>query len=266
MTDRAQRRSGEVAVGRAGVKPMSGGAETEVGALLESLAAAGTAERATREKAYLKSDRHHLGVRVPQVRALTRVWAGEYGVNDHDQVVTAAALLWERPEYECASAAVELLQMRRRVLTVADLPQCEAMIRTAGTWALVDPLATNIVWWIATRAGEVDSAAGGVLDRWAVDPDFWVRRAALLSQLRVVRDPAGDPSRFFGYAEAMLDETEFFIRKAIGWVLRDMGRRRPDEVFAWFAPRARRASGVTVPEVVKILDVDQRAAITASRA
>jgi 3-methyladenine DNA glycosylase AlkD len=51
----------------------------------------------------------------------------------------------------------------------------------------------------------------------------------------------------------MLDEKEFFIRKAIGWVLREAGRRRPDEVAAWLGPRTHRASGVTMREAVKRL-------------
>ena len=51
----------------------------------------------------------------------------------------------------------------------------------------------------------------------------------------------------------MLDEREFFIRKAIGWVLREAGKRRPEEVAAWLAPRTDRASGVTMREAVKYL-------------
>jgi len=74
-----------------------------------------------------------------------------------------------------------------------------------------------------------------------------------------------DPERFFGYADAMPDEREFFIRKAIGWVLRDTAKRRPDLVFEWLLPRAARASGVTVREAVKPLPGDQRAAILAAR-
>jgi 3-methyladenine DNA glycosylase AlkD len=63
----------------------------------------------------------------------------------------------------------------------------------------------------------------------------------------------------------MLDETEFFIRKAIGWVLRDTARRRPELVFEWLLPRARRASGVTLREAVKPLSAQQRAAVLAAR-
>jgi 3-methyladenine DNA glycosylase AlkD len=57
----------------------------------------------------------------------------------------------------------------------------------------------------------------------------------------------------------MLGEQEFFIRKAIGWVLRETAKSRPDEVYEWLAPRIDRASGVTVREAVKYLDPEQRA-------
>jgi 3-methyladenine DNA glycosylase AlkD len=56
----------------------------------------------------------------------------------------------------------------------------------------------------------------------------------------------------------MLDEREFFIRKAIGWVLRETGRKRPELVSEWLLPRAARASGVTVREAVKHLPERER--------
>jgi 3-methyladenine DNA glycosylase AlkD len=62
----------------------------------------------------------------------------------------------------------------------------------------------------------------------------------------------------------MLEEREFFIRKAIGWVLREASKRRPDLVYAWIAPRAGRASGVTIREAVKYLPSAQRDEILAA--
>ena len=67
------------------------------------------------------------------------------------------------------------------------------------------------------------------------------------------------------YADAMLDEREFFIRKAIGWVLRETSKRRPREVYDWLLPRARRASGVTMREATKYLSPEQRDALLAAR-
>ena len=90
------------------------------------------------------------------------------------------------------------------------------------------------------------------MDRWAGDDDFWIRRSSLLCELRPIR--SGEPlSRFVARADPMLEEQEFFIRKAIGWVLREAGKRRPDDVLAWLAPRTHRASGVTMREAVKYL-------------
>ena len=71
----------------------------------------------------------------------------------------------------------------------------------------------------------------------------------------------GDFGRFSRYADAMLAEREFFIRKAIGWVLREVARRRPELVAAWLGPRVHLASGVTVREAVKPLSEPIRAAL-----
>jgi 3-methyladenine DNA glycosylase AlkD len=88
-----------------------------------------------------------------------------------------------------------------------------------------------------------------------------VRRSALLAQIKPLREGASF-HRFGRYADAMLDEKEFFIRKAIGWVLREAGKTRPDDVYEWLAPRADRASGVTMREAVKYLELEQSARLT----
>ena len=62
--------------------------------------------------------------------------------------------------------------------------------------------------------------------------------------------------RFLTRADPMLEEREFFIRKAIGWVLRESSKRQPEAVAAWLAPRTHRASGVTMREAVKYLPPD----------
>ena len=138
----------------------------------------------------------------------------------------------------------------------------ERLIREAKTWALVDGLAPSIAGRLVERHAEL----AATLDRWAADEDFWVRRSALLALLLPLRRGEGDFERFGRYADAMLEEREFFIRKAIGWVLRETSKKRPDLVYEWFLPRAARASGVTTREVVKYLPEEQRAEILSRRA
>lgn len=91
-----------------------------------------------------------------------------------------------------------------------------------------------------------------------------LRRSALLAHLRPLRAGDGDFDRFSRFADVMLQEREFFIRKAIGWVLRDTAKKRPDLVFEWLQPRAHRASGVTIREAIRPLSPEQQAAIRAA--
>ncbi|MGV1079529.1 MAG: DNA alkylation repair protein [Candidatus Nanopelagicales bacterium] len=235
--------------------------EWPANALVDELAAAlaevGTPARATQEKKYLKSELEHFGVTVPQVRKLTRELLDRRSIDTRWRLLALATELWRRSIHELREAGVEALRARADLLQVEDLDFCEARIRQAHTWALVDPLATDVVSPIVMRF-QPDPAIDSTLDRWIVDPDFWVRRAALLSQRAIVCAASGDAARFFTYADAQLEEQEFFIRKVIGWVLRDMSKGRPDEVFNWLLPRAHRCSGVTIREAVKYLTPDQR--------
>lgn len=158
-------------------------------------------------------------------------------------------------------AAVELLDHNADRLGYDDAALLERMLRESRTWALVDGLAASVVGKLV----EGDERFAAVLDRWAADDDFWIRRSALLALLVPLRKGGGDFERFARYADAMLGDREFFIRKAIGWVLRDTARRRPDLVYEWLLPRAARASGVTMREAVKPLSDEQRRSLDPAR-
>ena len=216
------------------------------------LRAIGTSTRATGEKAYLKSDLDFTGTLVSDTREeVKRLAAGL--VLDHDQLIELTSELWSKPVFERRLAAIMFLQRSPRLLSVADVPLLERIIRESRTWALVDYLAVDVLG----RLVESDPAGlTPIMDRWATDDDFWVRRASLLAELRPIRRGAA-LDRFLARAGPMIEEREFFIRKAIGWVLREAGRRRPDEVAAWLRPRTHRASGVTMREAVKYLPPDE---------
>jgi 3-methyladenine DNA glycosylase AlkD len=226
------------------------------GELDAALRAAAHPERSEREKAYLKSDLVHYGVSVPATRALA-VRSGRH--LDHDALVALATELWDQPVdapvHERRLLGAELLKARVDVLVAADLPLLERLLGQSRTWALVDTIAPSVVGPLSERCpGDV----APWLDRWAADADFWLRRAALLAHLLPLRRGGGDWPRFTRYADPLLADREFFVRKAIGWVLRDTGRRRPDLVLEWVEPRVTRMSGVTLREAVKPLDATDR--------
>jgi 3-methyladenine DNA glycosylase AlkD len=223
-------------------------AEKLVGGMERELRAAGTAERAEGEKRYLKIDLDFVGASLGDMRRITRELWREHRPMTRDDLVALVEVLWQQPLFERRMAAAILLELGADVLSVNDLPILERLLRESRTWALVDWIAGDVV----ARMRIADPAVETTLARWATDDDFWIRRSALLAHLRRLR--AGDDLGPFAlYADAMLDEREFFIRKAIGWVLREAAKRSPERVTAWLAPRTHRASGVTMREAVKYL-------------
>jgi 3-methyladenine DNA glycosylase AlkD len=226
--------------------------------LERALRAAADPDRAEHEKRYLKSSLVHLGASVPAIRKAAVALCRAHPELGRGALLRLVRALWARGIHECRAAAVELLELHVDRLEAADLEgTVEPLLREARTWALVDNLAASVAGPLAERF----PALAATLERWAGDADFWIRRAALLADLVPLREGRGDFARFARHADAMLEEDEFFIRKAIGWVLRDASRRDPERIARWLLPRAARASGLTLREATKHLPAARRAAI-----
>jgi 3-methyladenine DNA glycosylase AlkD len=220
----------------------------------------GSPERAEGAKRYLKSDLTFIGNDTRTVREAARGVVRELAPLNRAGLLALVRDLWSRGVFELRAVAVELLKARSAVLVAADHRLIERLIRDSQTWAFVDFLSIQVAGPLVVRFPDL----GTVLDRWAEDRDFWVRRAAMLALLLPIRRGGGDFERFARYADGMLEEREFFIRKAIGWVLRETGKKRPHLVDAWLAPRIGRASGITVREALRYLPRARREALMAA--
>lgn len=218
------------------------------------LRAAGAPQRAISEKAYLKSELEFYGATVRAVRSVAMAVRKASPEPSHAALIELVELLWSMPVHDRRMAAVELLDAYAGSLEPGDLALIERLIRESKTWALVDGLAANIAGPLVQRFPQLNET----LDRWSVDAEFWLRRSALLALLLPLRRGGGDFERFARYADAMVDEKEFFIRKAIGWVLREAAKKQPQRVYDFLAPRTARASGITMREAVKYLPPEQR--------
>jgi alkylated DNA nucleotide flippase Atl1/3-methyladenine DNA glycosylase AlkD len=219
---------------------------SEIEALLRPL---GNPERAVGAKAYLKSDLDFLGVTTPDLRRAAKGWLKRRPPLERADLRRLTAALWETPVHELRAFALEILLARRDLLESADLDLLESFLRSSRTWAYVDVIAIHLAGPLVAA----DRKLNARLDRWVRDHDFWIRRSALLALLLPLRRGAGDWSRFVRYADTLLDETEFFIRKAMGWVLREVAKQHPERVRAFLAERQGRVSGVTRREAVKYL-------------
>ena len=223
-------------------------AETAAARVVEAMLPLADAARAAQEKRYLKSDLDFLGVAVPGIRRAVTETARSYQGLPRDDALAWARALWH-DQHERRMAAIEVLCRYAKLLEPAELPQLEAWIREARSWAYVDSLAGTVAGTIALR----HPAAWPLIDPWATDEDFWVRRSALLTLLPGIRRGQPDLARFERYATPMLTEREFFIRKAIGWVLREISKQDPAYVAAWTRRHLDAMSGVTFREAVRRL-------------
>lgn len=214
--------------------------------------------RAEQERRYLKSDRVHLGAPVPAVRAAAKAWARAHRPTP-EAALALAVRLWSTGVYEHASAGLEVLRTVR--LDPSALPVLEDLLRRARTWALVDVIAPELVGPLLVRHPE----ARPVLDRWVADPDPWVRRAALLADLLELRRGRGDWEGWTRRADRLLDDPSFWIRKAIGWVARDVSKVSPARVVAWLEPRASRLAGLSFREATRALPEAERRRLERAR-
>ncbi len=223
--------------------------EAAARAVAEALRPLGTPARARQEKQYLKSDLEFFGVTVPELRRTVKSAYRGYPGLDGEAALAWAVALWREPVHERRMAAVEVLTLAVPRLAAADLRVVASLVREARTWALVDGLACTVAGEVALR----NPSAWPLIDAWASDPDFWVRRSALLALLPGIRAGRADLPRFTRYAEPMLAEREFFIRKAIGWVLREISLRDPEWVAGWTGRHLPEMPGVTFREAVRRL-------------
>lgn len=226
----------------------------EVLGVRTALEATATRRRAAGAKAYLKSDLEFIGADQPAIRRAAKVLAQRVAAAEDEPLRAIVSALWRTRVHELRSVAIGLLELRQVSLDAGDLPLLERLLRDSRTWAYIDWLSTKVIAPMLLR----DDAVRAVLPRWAVDDDFWLRRTALLSLMPPVERGQVPFSAFAVLAVPMLGETEFFIRKAIGWVLRAVSKTDPAAVADFLRTHRADVSGLTMREGAKYLPAKVR--------
>ena len=216
--------------------------------------AVGTPARAKQEQAYLKSDLRFYGASVPEIRRASADFARAHPDLTRTELRTIVDGLYASGWHDLRSASIALLGRYQSLLHQSDLPWLAGLVRSSNTWAHVDWLAADIIGGVVERY----PASLRRLPAWAKDESFWVRRTALLAQVRVLSRGDGDFDLFARLAAGMLDEREFFIRKAIGWILREVSKRRPELVYRFLREHRDEVSSLSLQEGAKYLPARMR--------
>jgi 3-methyladenine DNA glycosylase AlkD len=194
----------------------------------------------------MKSALQFHGVDAAQLRAAVRDLCAAQPL-DHPALTETVEALYATDWFDLRTAAVIILERKRKLIERRDDAWLISLVRRSACWAQVDHLAQHVV------PHALADAPARQLKSWARDEDFWVRRTSLLAQLGELKRGGGDFALFTTLAVPMLDEKEFFIRKAIGWVLREVSKKRPELVRAFVDEHGEAMSGLTRREATKYL-------------
>lgn len=219
-----------------------------IAVIRERLQAEADPDRAKAAQAYMKSSMPSLGVRVPAVRRVVLATAKELPFGSAAELRDDVRLLWREAAWrEERYAAIDLTSTKSVAKDLEMLPLYEEIIRTGAWWDFVDGVSDRICVLLQHHR----STLTPLLRTWARDEDPWIRRAAITSQLKA--KSATDQELLAAALDANLADTEFFIRKAIGWTLREYAKTDPQWVRSYVETRRARLSPLSLREATKHL-------------
>jgi len=188
------------------------------------------------QTAYMKDQFVFFGVRKPRLLAIVKeIPFSEACVEE----------LYRQKEREFHYAAIAIA--KRHKASPRLFPLFEKMVRTHSWWDTVDEIATHLIGSLAKRSPEIIPT----LDGWLRDEDLWIRRTALIYQLRWKKET--DEKRLFAGCLELAHEKDFFIRKAIGWALREYAKTAPHPVQKFLDFHSSSLSSLSLKEASKHL-------------
>lgn len=197
--------------------------------------------------AYMRHRFGFLGIPTPARRALFQDVLADLRAPTQSDLLAVAEACWLLEQREYQYFGTDLLVRHAARLTAGSLPALERLVTTKSWWDTVDALASRVVGPVVAR----DPRSVSRLDAWIMSDDIWLIRTALLHQLRY--RSTTDPSRLFRYCQARAGHPEFFVRKAIGWALREYARSNPDAVRRFVADHSGQLSSLSVREALRNL-------------
>jgi 3-methyladenine DNA glycosylase AlkD len=205
--------------------------------------------RAPKMQAYMKSEMPYLGVPAPKLHAALRDLFATYPFDSAETWRADVLALWRTAEVrEERYAAIQLTGHRKAkpFQTLDALPMYEEMIVDGAWWDYVDEIAAN-------RIGPLLAAYPKEMTRtmraWSRSPSMWKRRTSILCQLGFKGQI--DVELLYACIAPSISSKEFFLRKAIGWALRQHAKYDPAEVARYVAAHEAEISGLSKREALK---------------
>jgi len=205
-------------------------------------------DKVAQMQAYLKTDMPMYGTMKPDRVPILREMKKRFAPANREQYESCVLALWTLSHREEKSAAISYACQHTDYITLESVPLYEKLIREGAWWDLVDSVAIDLIGKVLLDERE---AMTPVVARYVEDPHMWIRRTSLIAHNK--HKEQTNEAQLFDHCLRLAPEKEFFIRKAIGWALREYSYTAPEAVREFLTENRERLSGLSYREGAKVL-------------
>lgn len=216
--------------------------------ILEQFNSQRNTKNAAAMASYLKTNRPFFGINSPKRRLVLKDVRQQFEISSQSAYENQIRELWALPERECHYMALDIAVYYKNFRTLESWPLYEELIYSAYWWDNLDVIAPKLVGelWLDNR-----ESLTPIIQSWADHSSIWVRRASLLSHLK--HKSRTDTVLLGETIDKLCQDKEFFIRKAIGWILREYGKHNADWVLQFVEKRSQQLSTLSKKEALRII-------------
>jgi 3-methyladenine DNA glycosylase AlkD len=217
-------------------------------AIITALEQVADPEKAPGMQAYMKTGQPFYGVQAGPRRKAFKIVAKNYKQITREEYKQIIFELWHGRTREEMYQALEVATHYKQYLDLQSWPIYEQLVNTATNWDTLDWIAAGLISPLVLEHKKLEKE----LVKWSTSNNFWVRRASLLAHLHHKEETNAE--LLAKTILALAHEKEFFIRKAIGWVLRDYSYTNPEWVVAFVKANQDKLSGLSKREALKQIE------------
>ncbi len=204
------------------------------------------AQNARAMKKYLLDQFEFIGLKKPQRATLCKPLLAEVKPFITEKwILETAALLWKKKEREFHYVALDLFEKNKKLITPASFKTLEKMIVTNSWWDSVDGISSYAIAPLVLNFPKLKKE----MERFAKHKNMWLNRVAIIHQ--ILYKEKTDTEFLYKVCERHMHREEFFIRKAIGWALRQYAKTNHKEVYAFVEKNKQKLSGLSYREALK---------------
>ncbi len=203
---------------------------------------------AQKQKAYLKDKFQLFGLPTPLRKEAQKPFLIKENLPEKSELSKITKELWEKPQREFHYFVIDLNRMYLKKIEKQDIELFEFMITQNSWWDTVDLIATNLVGgYFKLYPNEINS----ITDKWMKSENIWLQRTCLIFQLKYKENINTELLNRF--ILPLIGTDEFFINKAIGWILREYTRTNPEWVIKFVEKHDKELSNLSKREALKLI-------------